>query len=142
MTLTMCPPAVVKSGFLAELAVRNKLLGHGNVFTYGMKKSTLRTQLRGARRLDLQLDPHLTTTYDPGAPFDPYVGTVPSYLYGRILSPPAGIPERLIATVNGRPVAVGYSVDAGTKFTILIPALGLPPGREPLRALRASVAGR
>ncbi len=30
------PPAMVRASFLAELAVRNRLLGHGDVFTYGV----------------------------------------------------------------------------------------------------------
>ena len=30
------PPATVRRGFLAALAVRNRLFGHGNIFTFGM----------------------------------------------------------------------------------------------------------
>ena len=38
-------PAVVRASFLAELAVRNKLLGHGDIFTYGVPKSRLSESL-------------------------------------------------------------------------------------------------
>ncbi len=126
------PPETVRASFLAELAVRNKLLGRGDVFTYGVPKSRLRRELVGARRLDYRLDPHLTTTYDPGAPFNPYVGFVPSYLYGRILNRPPGMPQRLIATLNGHPVAGGWSVDGGTGFTTLIPPSAFRRGENKL----------
>lgn len=126
------PPADVRASFEAELAVRNKLLGHGDIYTYGVPKRALTRQLAGARRLDYQRDPHLTTTYDPGAAYDPYVGNIPSYLYGTILSPPAGLPQRLIATLNGRPVAIAWSVDGGSKFTTLIPPSAFHPGENQL----------
>ena len=74
----------------------------------------VKRELAKAHRLDYQLDPHLTTTYDPGAPYDPYVGNIPSYLYGQILNAPSGLPQRLIATLNGQPVAIAWSLDGGT----------------------------
>jgi hypothetical protein len=126
------PPAAVRSSFRAELAVRNKLLGDGNVFTYGVPQSKLRKQLAGARKLDYQLDPNLTTTWDPEAPFNPYVGFVPSYLYGKLVDPPAELPQRLIATLNGRPVAIAWSVEGGTKFTTLIPPSAFRQGENRL----------
>jgi hypothetical protein len=126
-------PQAVRSSFLAELAVRNKLLGHGNIFTYGVPQSRLKQQLAGARELDYKLDPNLTTTWDPGAPFNAYVGYVPSYLYGTIVNPPRGLPQRLIATLNGRPVAGAWSLDGGTKFTTLIPPSAFHHGENQLQ---------
>lgn len=122
------PPAVVRNGFLSAAAVRNSLFGHGNEFTFGATKRELRRELHGARRLDVDLDNPGGTTYDPQAAYDPDIGAVPSLLYGRILDPPAEVPERLIATVNGRIVAVALSTDGGTGFTTVIPPSAFHPG--------------
>jgi hypothetical protein len=119
-------PATVDRGFFSAIAVRNGFLGSGDIFTLGASRRDLRRQLHGAKRLDVALENPGGTTYDPGS------GTYPSLVYGRILDPPPNEPDRLIATLNGRIVAVAESLDGGTGFTTLIPPSAFRPGANRL----------
>ena len=124
--ITHIPPAIVRRGFSSALALRNRRVGRGDVFTLGASRRELRRQLRHARRLEITVDSPGGTTYDPAS------GTYPSLLYGRILDPPSGEPNRLIATLNGKAVAVAESVDSRTRFTTLIPPWAFRPGANRL----------
>ena len=54
-------------------------------------------------------------------------------MYGRILTTGIKDGTRLIATLNGRPVAIAWSVDGGTRFTTLIPPAAFDRGENQLQ---------
>lgn len=118
------PPAAVRRGFFSAQAVRNGFVGSGDVFTLGASRRELRLQLPGARPLRVAVESPGGTTYYPRS------GIYPSLVYGSILDPGIKDGERLIAKLNGRIVAVGQSVDAGTRFTTLIPPSAFRPGEN------------
>ncbi|MFN8161848.1 MAG: sulfatase-like hydrolase/transferase [Solirubrobacterales bacterium] len=121
------PARTVEREFFSALAVRNGLFGRGSLFTMGAGRRQLESQLRGARRVRYALqEPAGGISYDPGS------GSYPSLAYGRLLDPPAGLPDRLIATLDGRPVAVAEVVAGGTGFTTMIPPSALRPGANRL----------
>ncbi len=113
--------------FETAIAQWNAILGGGDPFTLSAAPAELRRELKGATPLRVALEDPGGTTYDPAS------GGYPSLVYGRILT--AGIKDgtRLIATVDGRPAAVGYSVDGGTRFTTLIPPSALQEGDNQLQ---------
>jgi hypothetical protein len=49
------------------------------------------------------------------------------------VNPLPGLPQRLIATLNGRPVAIAWSLDGGTKFATLIPPSAFERGENQLQ---------
>jgi Sulfatase len=123
----MTPQEVTRS-FRTAVAVRNEILGRGDVYTLGASRHRLRRQLHGARPVEFSAESPGGTTFDPEA------GTYPSLVYGRILDPGAE-DGPLIAELDGRIVAVGQSVGNGTRFTVLIPPEAFHPGRNRLRLL-------
>ncbi len=121
------PPSVASRGFFSALAVRNGFLGHGDIYTLGASRAQLRGQLRAASPIDVSVQSPGGTTADPKA------GFYPSLIYGSILSPGVGDGDSLIAKMNGRIVAVGQSVNAGTGFILLIPPEAFRPGENRLQ---------
>jgi hypothetical protein len=126
------PPQDVARSYRTAVAARNEILGKGDVYTLGVSGRRLRRQMRGARPVEFSVESPGGTT------FDPETGTYPSLVYGSILDPGLEDGDPLIATLNGRVVAVGQSVANGTRFTVLIPPAALHPGRNRLRLLASS----
>ena len=121
------PPAAIRRSFRTAIAVRNGLLGSGDVYTLGASRGALRRQLRGARPVEFSVESPEGTT------FDPEVRIYPSLVYGSIVTPGVSDGQSLIAKLNGRIVAVGQSVDGGTRFTVLIPPSAFRPGENRLQ---------
>ncbi len=120
-------PAAIRSSFRAAAAVRNQILGRGDVYTLGASRRRLRARLRDAHRIRVSIESPGGTTFDPD------VGIYPSLVYGSILDSGVRDGESLIARLNGQPVAVGQSVDGGTRFTVLIPPEAFRPGENRLQ---------
>ncbi|MFN8161850.1 MAG: hypothetical protein U0R52_12495 [Solirubrobacterales bacterium] len=76
-----------------------------------------------------------------GPDFHPGSGIYPSLVYGRFLDPPPHLPERLVATLDGRPVAVAFTVDRGAGFATLIPPSAFRPGENDLQVYAPSGGG-
>ena len=121
------PPAAIRRSFRTAIAVRNGLLGSGDVYTLGASRGALRRQLRRARPVEFSVESPEGTT------FDPEVRIYPSLVYGSIVTPGVSDGQSLIAKLNGRIVAVGQSVDGGTRFTLLIPPSAFRPGENRLQ---------
>jgi hypothetical protein len=121
------PPEAIRRSYRTAVAVRNEILGRGDVYTLGASEGALRRQLRGARPVEVSIESPGGTTFDPD------VGIYPSLVYGSILTPGIRDGQSLIAKLNGRIVAVGQSVDGGTRFTVLIPPEAFEPGENRLQ---------
>jgi hypothetical protein len=120
-------PANVDREFKTAIAQWNAILGHGDVLTLSESRVRMRRELRGAEPLKFALE-------NPGgSAYDPATGGFPSLLYGRLLTPGVGDGTRLITTINGKPVAIGFSVDGGAKFTTLAPPSAFHPGENRLQ---------
>ena len=121
------PAATVRRGFRSALAVRDGLLGRGDIYTLGLSLAELRERLRESHPIEVSVKSPGGTTAEPGA------APAPSLVYGDILS--GGVPdgEPLIARLDGRIVAVGQSVDGGARFTVLIPPAAFRAGQNRLR---------
>ncbi len=112
----------IDRGFKAAIAEWNAILGEGDVFTLSATQRNLRRELKNARPLDVTLENPGGSTYDPAS------GGYPTLTYGHILTQGIKDGTSLITTVNGRPVAIAWSVDGGTRFTTLIPPSAFHPG--------------
>ncbi|MFN8161851.1 MAG: sulfatase-like hydrolase/transferase [Solirubrobacterales bacterium] len=114
-------------GFEAALRQRQALVGQGSVFTLGISQAALRGKLDRAEPVDFSVQSPGGTTYDRNW------GVYPALIYGSLLTPGVEDGKRLIVTMNGRPVAIGYSVDAGTKFVAILPPSAFHSGRNRLQ---------
>ncbi len=121
------PRATIERSFASAVARRNRLLGRGDIYTLGSSRAELRGQLRAA-------DPIEVSVESPGGTrADPATGHYPSLLYGSILTPGVGDGQPLTAELDGRIVAVGQTVEGGTRFTVLVPPSAFRPGENRLQ---------
>ena len=133
------PPAAVRRGFRIRPRGSQRLPRPRQHLHLRRLPRRLRGQLRGARPIEVSVES------PGGTDRRSRVRLLPLLVYGSILDPRSRRTESpLIAKLNGRIVAVGQSVDGGTRFTLLIPPGAFrSPARtaRPLRAL-AAAAGR
>ena len=121
------PPAAIRRSFRTAIAVRNGLLGSGDVYTLGASGVPCAGSCAVPAGRVLGREPRGDRLRPGGC------RCTLTPCYGSIVTPGVSDGQSLIAKLNGRIVAVGQSVDGGTRFTLLIPPSAFRPGENRLQ---------